>query len=360
MMPSSLHIAGLTGFEPPRNVCSFVGERRRTLCCVIAVGLALAWLSAGADVTGAAAVDCGAPIRWSTVTVESRCHHLVLAGRDRTYRVYSPPRLNAPSSLLFALHGGGGNGAGMEQLLTGRLNRLADANNFIVVYPDGIGRGWNDGRHDLRARAATDDVDDIGFLKAVIDAVDRDHHVDRRRVYATGMSNGGMMSYRLACDASDVFAAVAPVAATMSVELAARCTPLSPIPIAIVSGTSDPIMPWAGGAIQILFSQRGQVIPVDESFRRWSSMDQCGAASAGPTIDRQPDDGTQVIVHDATHCAGGIAVRLYEVRGGGHTWPGGSPYLTERLVGKVSREIDASTEIWEFVSRFSRPAAGRR
>jgi poly(3-hydroxybutyrate) depolymerase len=96
------------------------------------------------------------------------------------------------------------------------------------------------------------------------------------------------------------------------------------------------------------------VIPVEESFNRWRTIDRCGAPTTAPVIDKDNRDGTEVVVHSAEHCASDTEVKLFEVRGGGHTWPGGTPYLTERLVGKVSSEIDAAAEIWAFVSRFSR------
>ncbi len=292
--------------------------------------------------------------------LETRCFALSHAGRERTFRLYVPRSLAGPAPRRLVLHGGGGSGAGMELLTLQGLDRIADREGLVVAYPDGLGHGWNDGRSDLRSEAIRENVDDVGFLRALVQDLASSLPVDRDRVYATGISNGGMMSYRLACDAADVFAAVAPVAADLGVELSARCAPLRPISVAILDGTEDPIMPWNGGEVRVLAIARGHVISAPDSFERWRAFDRCGEASISEPRAADPPDGTSLVTHVASPCAAGAEVRLYEIRGGGHTWPGGEPYLGPRLVGRVSHALDANQEIWSFVSRFRLPGAATR
>src|SRR5262249_39570155 len=157
----------------------------------------------------------------------------------------------------------------------------------------------------------------------------------------------GLMSYRIACDAADVFAAAAPVAANMSTDLAPNCKPSRPIPLAIINGTEDPIMPWGGGAVKVLWFKRGSVLSTAATVSRWTELDHCPALHADPVVDAVADDGT-ALARQSAQCAGMSEVDLFEIRGGGHTWPSGEPYLGERLVGRVSRELDANEAIWEF------------
>ncbi len=307
-------------------------------------------ISAAAPVKG---IPCVATPSRIAYKVESRCLHLQMGEATRTYRLYKPKTVAKKTlPVLLVLHGGGGSGSAMEALTLGQFNRIADKQGALIAYPDGIDRHWNDGRSDLRS-TETQSVDDVAFLRALVEHIAEQYAVDRKRIYATGMSNGGLMSYRLACDASEWVTAVAPVAANLSVDLAADCRPNRIAPIVIVNGTDDPIMPWIGGEIMVLFSRRGEVLSAQESFERFVRLGDCALPITHSPRDRAPSDGTSVIRHVARECIGGSEVRLYEILGGGHTWPGGSRYLGERLVGKVSAEMNASDEIWRFVSKYS-------
>jgi polyhydroxybutyrate depolymerase len=282
---------------------------------------------------------------------ESQCVQLQFQGKTRTYRVYAPHAGTGRSQpLLLVLHGGGGSGSAMEGLTFGQFNRIADRDGVIVVYPDGIGRSWNDGRAGVPEEATEKNSDDVGYLRAVVGDVSRHLAVDHARVYATGISNGGFMSYRLACEASDFVAAVAPVAANLSVDLAGRCHPRVMTPIAIIDGTDDPLVPWKGGDVKVLWSHRGAIYSAPETFAYWRELGGCGLPVT--QMRDAATDGTSVVKYTA-HCKGGGEARLYEVRSGGHNWPGGAKYLSEFLVGKVSHAMNASDEVWNFVSRFS-------
>ncbi len=258
---------------------------------------------------------------------EAACYSTSHAGLGRTLRIYAPAHRRGVVPLVFVIHGGGGTGGNMEWLTRRGFNRIADRKQ----------------------------IDDLGYLRALPQALAAQFPIDLTRVYATGISNGGMMSYRLACDAADVFAAVAPVAANISVELEPRCRPSRPVAIAVVNGTDDPLVPWNGGPIKVLWTTRGVVLSTPQTVARWRTLNRCGELETiGTLVDAVPDDGTALLEQTA-RCAQEAEVKVYEIRGGGHTWPSGMPYLGERLVGRVSRELDANEAIWRFFARFRLP-----
>ena len=282
--------------------------------------------------------------------LESKCFAMDFGGRERTLYIYEPAPKHPAGALLFVLHGGGGSAAGMEWVTKRGFNGLADRDGAVIVYPDGIGKSWNDGRSDTASKSAQEQVDDIGWFRALPRELSSHYSIDLHRVYVTGISNGGLMSYRIACDAADIFAAAAPVAANLSTDLAPVCKPARPISVAIVNGTEDPIMPWDGGLVKVLWFKRGNVLSTSATLARWVELDHCGAMQTDAIVDSVHEDGTTLAKHTSL-CAGMSEVDLFEIRGGGHTWPLGEPYLGERLVGRVSRELDANEAIWEFFAR---------
>lgn len=309
-----------------------------------ALGLALG--ASGPPLAAAIQPDDCLAARRKDTSQEAACYSLVQDGRKRTLRIYVPSGRKEPLPVVLVLHGGGGTGGGMEWLTRRGFNRIADRDGAIVVYPDGIDHGWNDGRSANRS-AADAAVDDLGFLRALPRELAALHAVDRARLYVTGISNGGMMSYRLACDAAGVFAAAAPVAANMAVELEGACHPARAIPLLIMNGVDDPIMPWKGGPIRVLWMTRGTVLSSEDTAARWLALDHCGALEPQPLIEAEPADGTSAAPRLA-RCADGGEVRLYEIRGGGHAWPKGEPYLGSRIIGRVSQALDANETIWTF------------
>jgi polyhydroxybutyrate depolymerase len=283
-------------------------------------------------------------------TLETRCETIMHDGRERTYRLYVPARLRDPAPLLFVLHGGGGSGGNMEVMTKQEFNRIADREGALVVYPEGVGRNWNDGRSHVRSKAMQEKIDDVGFFRAIVRELSSQHHVDAHRIYSTGISNGGFMSYRLACDSADVFAAVAPVAANLSADLGPECKPARPVSVAILNGTDDPIVPWDGGQVGTYGIKRGMAWSALQTFETWASLDHCRKSSTDPVVDRVGDDGTSYVLHRRTECDEDTEVRLYEIRGGGHNWPSGMKYLGEGIVGKITQELDGGTVIWSFLS----------
>jgi len=274
----------------------------------------------------------------------------ILSGElQRTYSVHigSSYDKTRPTPLLIVLHGGGGTGQGMNKLTN--FNAIADRENFIVVYPDGFENHWNDGRGVQRYRAQTQNVDDVGFISTLIDHLSEKLNIDAKRVYVTGISNGAMMSHRLGCELSQKIAAIAPVAGNIPVNMESVWAPSRPVPVLIINGTYDPLERWDGGEIRLGRNTFGIVLSVSDTVKFWVGKDQC---SPSPTItqlpDKDPSDGTRVRTETYGGCQDGAEVVLYAVEGGGHTWPGGLQYSPESIIGRTSRDFDASEVMWQF------------
>lgn len=273
-------------------------------------------------------------------------------GRTRSYLLHFPPSHDKGTHLplVIVLHGGGGTGQNMKLYLTrGGWDTLADEEGFAVVYPDGVERHWNDGRELDRYRSQREGVDDVGFISRLID-----HHVatlriDPRRVYVTGISNGGLMSYRLACELSEKIAAIAAVTASLSEKWVARCTPSAGVSILIMNGTEDPLVPWEGGDIHIGRRTFGKVLSTRDTLRFWVERNRCSPSAAlVEAWDENKEDGTSVRREVYGICEHNVEVVLYTVEGGGHTWPGGYQYLPEWIIGRTSMELNANETIWRF------------
>ncbi|MBI5379162.1 MAG: phospholipase [Nitrospirae bacterium] len=272
-------------------------------------------------------------------------------GITRTYRIYLPVSYDKTKQypLVLALHGGGGTGKRMEDLTRNGFNALAERERFVVAYPDGVDRHWNDGRGLDRWRAQQEDIDDVGFLSHLIDTLVGELRLDPKRVYVTGASNGALMAHRLACERPEMLAAIAPVIGAMPANIAPRCAPSRPVPVLMINGTEDTLVPWEGGEIRLGRTKLGEKLSVPDTVRLWVKLNGCPSK---PTVtyepDKDPQDGTRVRKENYGPCRNDSEIILYAVEGGGHTWPGGLQYFPERIVGKTSRDIDASEVIWRF------------
>lgn len=271
---------------------------------------------------------------------------LQAGGKVRTYAVHMPDSAAPPGGfpLVLAFHGGGMQGAGMRRL-TG-LDAAADRRGFIVVYPDGVDKHWNDGRSTIR-----DPRDDVGFVAALLDRLGGEHTIDRGRVYATGISNGALFAERLGCELSQRIAAIAPVAGTLPADLAPRCRPAHPVAVLQIDGTADPIMPFDGGAVADFGGrgEGGQVLSVPATIAFWARHNGCGPARLPAALaPLAPLDRTRIVRTDYAGCPAGAAVTLLTVAGGGHAWPGAAQYAPRRAIGVASRQVDASAAIADF------------
>jgi len=279
----------------------------------------------------------------------------------RAFKIYVPSTYSesVPAPLLLALHGKGGNGASMILLTRSAFNKLSEKEGFIVVYPDGVEKNWNDGRKDdsTNDRAHRENIDDVGFLSAMIDTLMKRFNIDKSRIYVTGMSNGAIMSYRLACELAHRITAIAPVTGNMTPLLIPGCSPSGHIPVLAINGADDPVVPFAGGEISGPMSRvtLGKVMSTEESVMFWVKKNGCSPVPALTEIpDNDPGDGTRTTIKSYTNHSDGTAVVLYTVTGGGHTWPGGFQYLPKKLIGKTSRDFNAAEVIWSFFKNISR------
>lgn len=279
---------------------------------------------------------------------ESETRTLAVEGRERSYLLHVPANYNAekPIPLVLAFHGRLGTGR-LTERLTG-FSRLADR-GFIVVYPNGIGRSWNAG-HGVGA-AEEAGVDDVGFIAALIAALSREFHIDRHRIYAAGMSNGGIFAYRLACDLPGTFAAVASVAGPLPPEIAETCGAAGTVSVLHIHGAADRIVPWDGGET----SSGGKILSVDATVQKWVEVDRC---SGPPAVTLEKGS---VTCRSYRRCEDTTEVTLCRVEGGGHTWPGSEPSrLLQAAVGHTNQDVNATEMIWEFFSRHTLAAGPRR
>jgi polyhydroxybutyrate depolymerase len=255
-------------------------------------------------------------------------------GLKRTSLVYVPGRYDGktPVPLVLSFHGRHGQGKNQASLTD--FHKLGEKHGFIVAYPDGVGKSWNalHGTGEAEARG----VDDVGFVDALVTTLNERFRIDPNRIYATGMSNGGFFTHRLGCERSTRFAAIATVAGEMAPALAKVCDPDEPVPVLIIHGTRDRIVPYEGGKTE----GGGSLLSAEKTAETWSRMNKCGSGV------KQTFTKGQVAARSYQGCQ--APVTLMTVEGAGHTWPGGDQYLPRLLVGNTNRDVNASEMIWEF------------
>jgi polyhydroxybutyrate depolymerase len=277
-------------------------------------------------------------------------HTLEVDGITRSYHLHVPSAVGpAPAPLVLVFHGGGGTGPGTERLT--RFTGLADREAFLVAFPEGVEKNWNDGREFTSSRAHRDHLDDVAFVAALIDAIGRAHAVDLRRVYATGISNGAIFSHYLAARLSARIAAIAPVVGGIADPPEAWLRPEQPVSVLMLQGTRDPLVPYHGGAVAF---GRGKIIDTEEAARRWAALN----GGREPVREPLPADGQDRCGGLRTIYPGGrdgSEVTLVRLDGGGHTWPGGAQYLPQLLIGRVCRDFDATELIWAFFKAHPKP-----
>jgi polyhydroxybutyrate depolymerase len=255
---------------------------------------------------------------------------LSVAGADRSIRVHVPASYDptVPTPVVLAFHGYTLNSQTMFE--QSHLVEKSDAEGFILAAPDGTGAlfGWNAG--DCCGTAAASGVDDVGFVGALIDELALRTCVDEDRVYATGFSNGGFLSHRLACELADRIAAVAPVSGVMGID---DCNPSRPVPVFEVHGTGDLVVPYAGGGITAFRS-------VAQTISDWADRDAC---PSGPPTETYAQGDARCETHAS--CGEGAEVTLCTITDGGHQWPGGTGLPGG---GTTSTDLVATDAIWAF------------
>ncbi len=293
----------------------------------------------------------------------------------RTFRVHLPAGFDAKKryAVVLALHGLGGDGLIMARI--SHLDETADRFGFIVVYPNasegrwtalnsrsqgGFGRrpGILDFPRESRGTgdrdAGGEPINDALFFDAMLDKIESEYRVDSSRIYATGLSDGGFMAFRLGCEMAHRIAAIATVAATLPLGLSESCSNWAwrSVPLLMINGTSDPIVSYAGRpGLEVRFP----LLSAKETLKVWSKMNGCGAKPVRTTLPPRTPDGMETQVDTYNDCQDGGDAILYSVVKGGHAWPGGDSFMPERRGGATSQDLDASETIWQFFAAHPMP-----
>ena len=256
-----------------------------------------------------------------TISIES-------GGLTREFRLFVPAG-NDPTStvpLVLNFHGLGSNAFGQE--IYSRMTDKATAEGFITAAGEGVEKSWNAGEV-CCAPANQQGVDDVQFTRDMVARIASEYCIDPQRIFATGMSNGGFMSNRLACDAADLVAAVAPVASILGL---VDCTPARPVPILMFNGTLDPLVPY---------------VSAPKSFARWQGLNACTGTAETSFANGDASCATY------TACADDATTTLCTLEGDGHTWPGAEILLPQ--YGNTSTDIDATDAMWDFFVAHPKP-----
>ncbi len=302
--------------------------------------------------------------------------------KERTFIVHLPRGYDAKQhyALVVLLHTRDQDAFDMEQLT--RFDELADRDSVIAVYPNSTGRGWNlgiaaeepspsgmgrrggrrggcgggggypgggsgypggGGRSGQSAggESHATPADDNAFIDQMLDKLSSEYSVDTSRVYATGLSDGGFMAFRLGCTLSERFAAIAAVGATMPKTM--TCLPSHPLSTLMMNGTSDPVVHYNGGHVG-----RYAVLSAEDSSKYWAKLDSCVSKPEHKKLPAREKGGMKTEVDTYDDCQKGAQVALYSIDGGGNTWPGGEQYLVEKVIGKTSNDLNANDTIWSF------------
>jgi polyhydroxybutyrate depolymerase len=252
-------------------------------------------------IAGCSGRDAGKP---SGFVEGTSVHTISAGGHDRTYRLYKPKGLPASAPLVVMLHGGFGSGKQAERAYG--WDQLADSAKFLVAYPDGLNRAWNVNGGGCCGRPAKEGIDDVGFITAAVADIRRNINVDGSRVYATGISNGGIMSYTLACETA-VFSAIGPDSATQL----NSCKSPHAASVMHIHGTADRLVRYDGGQGAGVAHINGP--PVSQLNAFWRNVDRCA----------DPTSATNGAITTSTAtCPDNRSVVLISVADGGHEWPG--------------------------------------
>ena len=272
----------------------------------------------------------------------------------RSWLIHLPADYNEANDypLVIALHGGGGSAKQLERSTNKRFNELANTENFIVVYPQGIKKSWNDNpNRDINGYARKENIDDVGFISKMIDDLEQRYHIDSDAIFACGISNGGLMSQTLALELPDKIKAISMVASNFGRNQIDEIEAAQPFAIQFIHGVDDPLFPYEEGVIGVFNKPRGKVLgieksvdfminlngnietPVIESIENSDSSDGCHSEILRYTNELRPS----------------LKIELIKVYNGGHTWPGSKDIkLLRRFVGKTTQDFNACDAIWNF------------
>ena len=272
---------------------------------------------------------------------------IAIDGLERTYLLHLPEKSASINNLplVVILHGHGG--SGKQIMKDSDFNIISDREKFIAVYPDGINKGWIDGRFDP---ADNSKHDDVKFISDLIDTLILQYKIDTTRIFATGMSNGGFFSFHLTYKLSNRFLAIAPVCANIPKAFKNIYKPDYPVSLMLICGTADPLVKYEGGKIGFDFGKaRGYSLSTDESIEIFLKLNKI---TGKPKMEEIPntDDNDNCDATKYTYTGGidNTDVVLIKIENGGHAWPGGKHRLPKKLVGNACNDFKASEVIWEF------------
>lgn len=271
---------------------------------------------------------------------------LAIRKQNRSWWEYVPNGCsNKECPLILAFHSGESSGERFNDEV--KLTDFSEEHNFIIVFPNAIHKQWNDGRNETASNN-----EDLEFVDKLLEELLKLYKIDNHKIFATGLSEGGLFTFRLACERSEFFAAIAPVAANMASDLIGKCNPKRTIPIINFVGTDDKFIPMSGGAVRgrLGLTKKGTVLSTNQTMGFWIKRNKCNPK---PNVDKVRDqakkDSTYAVLEKYEGCEGGADIFRWVIGGGGHTWPSGT-VLKRKLLGKVSREVNATEEIWNFFS----------
>ncbi|MDI4666797.1 prolyl oligopeptidase family serine peptidase [Xanthobacter autotrophicus] len=274
---------------------------------------------------------------------------LAVNGEDRRYLVVTPDGVTGPAPVVVALHGAAQTPESFRAYFG--LDAAAAAHGLVAVYPEGEGRVWNDGRPAaMRLKMMLRPGDDVAFLVALARRLAEDGIADPARIYLTGISNGGFMVQRMACEHAELFAAYSSIMATAPANYREECKPDRPIPIQFIHGTADSVIAYAG-----FWTPVGATLSAPESARLFARINGCGASTQRALPDLDQTDGTTAVQRRWEACRDGAAVELISIDLGGHQPPARvdtKPDLATPFLGLRSRDIDSGEEVWRFMSAF--------
>ncbi|MBU3069040.1 hypothetical protein KOI40_04360 [Aestuariicella sp. G3-2] len=273
---------------------------------------------------------------------------LVVNKLERTFTYYLPEQLGEQPALVFVLHGSMGSGEDIRWQTAYGFEHLAQTENLIPVYPNGFENHWNDCRASANYSANTQNINDPAFFKAMVAYFRQHYDIDDQRVFATGLSNGGHMSYRLALEVPELVRAIAPMAASLPVKNNNDCGVRGkPVSVALFNGTNDPINPYGGGLVELMGdSSRGSVQSSDQTMDYWRVLAGIPSQPSRQwqvTTEKKPGPVAQVTEWSAN----GEVMRLYKLLDSGHVVPSSQVHFG-RLFGGDAPQIEAADEIWGF------------
>ncbi len=276
-------------------------------------------------------------------------------GYTRSWLTHIPKNYSAVKKypLVIALHGGGGSAKQLMNRTKRRFNKLADTEGFIVVYPQGVKKSWNDNnKRDQNGFARKMNIDDVGFISKMISTLQSNYNINNNAVFACGISNGGLMSQTLAMELPNKIKAVGMVASNFGEDQINESKNVLPFSILFIHGTKDPIIPYSGGEIEVFNKKRGKVLGIAKSIKYISNLN---GNSLNPIVTKLDNTSfkdnctSEHLVYPNPENPS-LKVELIKVINGGHSWPGAKKKkrLLKKITGTTAQDFNACDKLWEF------------